>query len=343
MATAMLAYWSSRVAGEDSEARLIAAIDVARKRTIGPEGPSSQATAADQELAARLLGEAGRLWAMNGRPDIGLGWAEDAVRLAQASGSAQARLAAMGGLGVSYAFTGRGRELRDVFADASDLGEATGSWWIVAMSSSFSGSTIADVDPDAAETLLRRGEEAARRAANPYVLGAAAMARGRALSAQRRLDESAAAFERSIARFSEIGDLRLALAARSDYGHALRRGGRFDEALSIYRETIEGWVNFGNRGAVANQLENVAYIAIEQGGLARAAQLLGAAETIRETAGSSMAFDEVPEYRSFVERLRAGLQAPELGPAWTAGRAMSMAEAVRLARDDERVVGDSEP
>ena len=329
MARAMLAYWSSRVAGEDSEARIVAAIEIARHRTVGV----ADASAEDRALAAQVLGEAARVWSMNGRPDIGLPWAEDAIRLAEASGSPAARLAAMAGLGVAYAFTGRGLELRQVFDGASALAEATGSWWTLAQSSGFSGATIITVDPEAAENLLRRGDEAARRSGNPYVLGATAMARGRAFSAQHRPDEAAEALERAIARFTEIGDQRLALAARSDLAHGLRRGGRLDQALAIYRETIEGWVHVGNRGAVANQLENVAYIAIERGDLPRAARLLGAAEGIRDTAGSSMAFDEVPEYEAFVARLRAALPADELEPAWSGGRGLTPAEAVRLGRE----------
>jgi predicted ATPase/class 3 adenylate cyclase len=327
MATAMLAYWSSRVAGEDSESRLMAAIDVARLRTIGVAGASPE----DQALAARLLGEAGRIWAMNGRPDIGLRWAEDAVELAEASGSAAARIAATGGLGVSYAFTGRGAQIREVFGAAAEMATATGAWWILAMSSAFSGASTIGVDPVNAEVLLKRGEDAAARSGNPYALGAAAMARGRAFSAQRRPDEAAASLQRSMAYFAEIGDLRLALAARSDLAHALRRGGRIDEAAALYRETIDGWVHFGNRGAIANQVENVGYVAIERDELARAATLLGAAEAIRETAASQMAFDEEPEYRSYVERLRVALPASELEMAWATGRAMSLVEAVRFA------------
>ena len=328
MASAMLAYWTSRVAGEDSEARLMTAIEVARQRTVG----RSDVTPDEQALAARLLGEAARIWAMNGRPDLGLGWADDAMRLAEASGSPAAKLAAMGGLGVSYAFSGRGDQLREVFGGASDLAEATGAFWILAMSSGFSGATIILQEPEAAEQLMRRGEEGARRSGNPYALGAIAMARGRAFGAQARPDEAAASLQRAIERFTEIGDLRLALAARSDMAHALRRGGRFDQAQAIYRETIDGWVHFGNRGAIANQLENVAFVAVEQGALDRAARLLGAAEAIRETAASSMAFDEIPEYQSYVKRLRGAIPAAELEPAWQAGRAMSVPEAVRLAR-----------
>ena len=65
----------------------------------------------------------------------------------------------------------------------------------------------------------------------------------------------------------ELGDDRFVLAARSDMAHALRRGGRLDEAIALYRETIGGWVHLGHRGAVANQLENIAYVAVERGRL----------------------------------------------------------------------------
>ena len=125
----------------------------------------------------------------------------------------------------------------------------------------------------------------------------------------------------------------MALASRSDFAHALRRGGRIDDALALYRDTIGGWVYLGNRGAIANQLEQIGFAAVERGRLDRAARLLGAAEAIREAAGAPMAFDEVPEHRSFVERLRAGIAADELAALWAVGRASSMTAAVSLATE----------
>ena len=89
--------------------------------------------------------------------------------------------------------------------------------------------------------------------------------------------------------------------------HALRRGGRLDEALALYRETIGGWVHLGHKGAVANQLENIAYLATDRGRTELAVRLLGAADAIREAADARMAFDEEPEYLASVERLRAAL------------------------------------
>jgi non-specific serine/threonine protein kinase len=113
--------------------------------------------------------------------------------------------------------------------------------------------------------------------------------------------------------------------------HALRRGGRLDEAEAAYRQTIGGWVHLGHRGAVANQLENVAYVAVERGAFERAARLLGAAEAMREAATAPMAYDEEPEYRRFVDRTRAGMPAGVFADAWAAGRTLSLTTAVAEA------------
>ena len=147
----------------------------------------------------------------------------------------------------------------------------------------------------------------------------------------RRTDEAVASYDVAIARFSEIGDERFVLASRSDLAHALRRGGRLDAAMVLYRETIGGWVRLGHRGAVANQLENMAYVAVEGARTEVAARLLGAAEALRETSRAKMAFDETPELAAHVEELRAATEPATLASWWAAGRALTMAAAVAEA------------
>jgi predicted ATPase/class 3 adenylate cyclase len=331
MAAAMLAYWNARVASEESDARLLTAIDIARQRTVG----NPDATAEDQALAARLLGEAARIWAMGGRASIGIGWARDALPLAAASGDAEARLAAIGGMTVATVFTGGG-DVEALFKEGIALSEATESWWVLGMAAAFAGATLSGTtfveDVAAGEALTERAEDAARRAGNPYIMGAVAIAHGRLLGRTGRTDAAAERFAVASARFAEIGDIRLGLAARSDLAHAYRRGGRLDEAEALYPETIDGWVHLGHRGAVANQLENIAYLAIDRNRPERAARLLGAAEAMREAADAAMAFDELPELAEFIERLRTMLPAAGFDAAWRAGRALSFAEAVAEAR-----------
>ena len=272
---------------------------------------------------------------MDGRASIGLGWARDALPLAAASGDAEARLAAIGGMTVATVFTG-GSDVQDLFEEGIALSEATESWWVLGMSAGFAGAMLSGTsfieDAAAGEALTERAEDAARRAGNPYIIGMVAIAHGRLLGRTGRTDAAAERFAVATARFAEVGDVRLGLAARSDLAHAYRRGGRLDEAEAIYPETINGWVHLGHRGAVANQLENVAYLAIERDRPERAARLLGAAEAMREAADAAMAFDEAPELAEFIARLRTMLPPAEFDAAWAAGRALSFADAVAEAR-----------
>ncbi len=331
MAAALLPYCAVRVLSEDNDARIAAAIEIARARVVG----RSDADRAEQALAARLLGEAARIWAMSGRASQALPWANDAITLADASGDAMAKLHALGGLAIATVFSGRagpgGTEARRLMLQSVELADASGATWVLAMSAAFLGASLSRFAPDEGAALLARGVEAARRSGNPYAIAATSVAQGRALGIAGRTDAAVEAFGVAMHRFMELGDERFVLAARSDLAHALRHGRRFDEALALYRETIGGWVHLGHRGAVANQLENVAYVALERDDPGRTATLLGAAEAIRDAAGSRMSFDEEPEYAAYVERLREAMPASELEAAWSIGRSLSQADAVALA------------
>ncbi len=331
MCSALLGYWSVRVISGDNEARIVAAIGLARAHVHD----SPDADPAEQAVAARLMGEAANVWGFTGRAFEALAWARDAVGLADLSGDAVARRAAAVGLAVATAFSGdAGPEAvvpRRIFEEAIELAERSGELWAVAIAAGFAGTSLSSFDPEAGAALLRRGVEAAHRSGSPYALGAVTMAQGRALGRTGHTDEAVAAFDVAIRQFTELGDTRFALAGRSDLAHALRRGGRLDQAMAIYRETIGGWVHFGQKGAVANQLENIAYVHVERGRLDGAARLLGAAAAIRETSGARMAFDESPELTGYLDRLRSALDGEAFEAAWAAGRELPQADAVALA------------
>ena len=244
----------------------------------------------------------------------------------------------MAGLGIAIVFSGRagpdGTDVRPLFEGGADLAEEIGEWWILALAAGFSAASLGSFDPDGGAALMQRGVDAAERSGSPYAIGAVSMAQGRMLGRQGKTDAAVAAFGVGIERFMELGDERFVLASRSDMAHALRRGGRLDEALALYRETIGGWVHLGHKGAVANQLENIAYVDTERGRTELAVRLLGAADALREAADARMAFDEEPEYLASLERLRAALMPAVFESAWATGRALSQADAVTLALAD---------
>jgi hypothetical protein len=315
----------------DNDARIVAAAEFARSSVARRPGP----TPAELALAARLLGDAARLWSMSGHASLAFTWAEDAARLAEQSGDPSARLSALTGLTIATVFTGRagagGTEVRRLFEEATDLAQELGEWWYLALSAGYAGASLSSFDAEVAAALMQRGIEAARRSGSPYAIGAVSQSQGRVLGRQGDTDAAIAAFGVAIQRFMELGDERFVLACRSDLAHALRRGDRLDHAMALYHETIPGWVRLGHLGAVASQLENVAYLLVARRTYEPAVRLLGAAEGIREAADAHMAFDEELEHATAKDRLRAAMTAPAFADGWAAGRAMSQADAVAVA------------
>lgn len=131
--------------------------------------------------------------------------------------------------------------------------------------------------------------------------------------------------------FREMGLSIFAYSARSDLAHLLRRQGNLDAARAHYRETIRAWQTLGSILAVAHQLESFAFLAVADGGPARAARLLAAATALREPVGGGMLPDERREYDSALEAARQALGGDAFDPVWAAGRALDMNAAVEYA------------
>ena len=330
MGIAMLGYWTARVPSPDNQSRVVAAVAAARRMLAGPPDPTPE----QRSLAARLLGEAARKWSLSGQGDVAIAWADDALAVALEIGEPQALIAAMIGQTTARIFTGMRENalhwIDEVIRIASEIGDR----YTIAFAAGGVAGNLWAADPAAAERLLAVGLEAAHVTGNPQAIALASMGQGRLLAQTGRFDEARVRIQEAIDRFAEIGDERLTEAARSELGHTSRRAGDLDEAMAVYRITIHGWVRSGNRGAVAHQLENVAFVLIARGEADRAARLLGAAAALREAARSPMINAEQIEHDSWLGRLRESAGGPPTDEAMAAGRRLSMADAVALAMSE---------
>lgn len=327
MCDAMFQYWRLRVAAPDSEARMLRAIDVARRIAAGPPEP----TAAQLALVGQFLGHVAMIWGLTGRPAEAADWARDGLAFARASGDRSAVMIAIQGQVYVTVFSGVGADPQPLIDEGLALATETEDWDSLATGTAMASAGLAHVDLHAAEALAARADAAASRTGNPFTIAIVALGHGRMLGKIGRADEARVQLQRAIDRLTELGDQRIILSARSELGHALRRAGRYDEAATVYREVIRGWVRLGNRGAVAHMLEQSAFIAIDRGDATGAARLLGAAESIRESAHALMAIDERAEYQPLVERFRSQTPREAVDAAWQAGRAMTLPQAVELA------------
>lgn len=138
--------------------------------------------------------------------------------------------------------------------------------------------------------------------------------------------------------YDKLGDQRMAATTRSMLAHNYRRGGRSDEAMALYRQTILSWQEQGHRSAVAHQLECFAYISITRQQYGRAAQLLGVAQKARERLNAhSTDPQEIAEFEQAMSRLEIAVSAGGRDRVLGQGQLMSLDEAVAVALGEEPV------
>jgi hypothetical protein len=133
----------------------------------------------------------------------------------------------------------------------------------------------------------------------------------------------------------EMGDQRSITGHQSDVAHVARQRGDYVEALALYRETLPDWQKIGHRGAVAHQLECMAFIAKAQERGERAVKLMGAAEALRQASSSQRTPQERLEYERELAGLRAGMDEKTFDLLWAEGQSMSMDQAIEYAMGDQ--------
>ncbi len=112
----------------------------------------------------------------------------------------------------------------------------------------------------------------------------------------------------------------------------------------MYRQVLRVWRDVGNYGAIARCMECLGFIARARAekaenhekiaDLERAAQLLGAAESIRTSYLSPMTAEERPEYDAEVVAAQAILSNEAFRAAWQRGHRLDLDQAITFALDE---------
>jgi len=328
-----LGLWRTRSQGPEGVDRMRQAVELARSwRTLPSPTPEADRTV----LVARVLVGAFYMVGYAGWAAVG-SIAGEALSVARESGDSAAIFDALV-LGVQIEImTGGGRrpdDLRTAAREALQLATDLDDPWRLAWVQSALAMIEAREDPAAAEGWMEGATEAARRSGNPSALAGTLQMRGRVASRADKQLDAQRWFREAQAEYEAMGDIRFAFSAQSELAHALRRSGAIDDADAEYRRSILGWQRNGNRGAVANQLESLAFTARARGEGPRAVRLLGAAEVLREATGNPMTDVERVEYEAEVNRLRGLLDPATFSDAWAEGRRMTSEAAVAFAVSD---------
>jgi hypothetical protein len=287
-------------------------------------------------VLARTLATAAQAHALWADAIVAREWADEALAIARRTGDERALSLALSAAFLVAVFSSQ-LDGVDRAADAlRDMAARQGDWWSLVYVYWVAAEIARHDDPALAKARVEEATDAARRSGNPATIAFAALARGTIMSCVAGLAEGRPWFDQAISGYRAIGDRRFEVIAKSDLAHALRHEGALDEAAALYAETIREWLHLGNRGALANQLESFAYLAIARRHGSRAARLLGAAEALREVAGSPMQAmgTEHEDYETAVAQVQEGPDRETVDAAWADGRRLTADAAVAAALEE---------
>lgn len=194
--------------------------------------------------------------------------------------------------------------------------------------------SLAQTRGDLAQATALAEESAAiyRRLSNHSGLAHALMQIGLVAAAEREHDRAEAVFGEVLALQREAGDTANMQYALSSLAAAAYGRRRYELALTRFREALDLLGIVPNKSALAKTLEDMAKTIAAIGDAAKAARLLGAAQTLRSTIGSPIFPAERSEYDAEVARIRARLGDDAFLVQWRIGLSMTPERALDEAR-----------
>ena len=148
-------------------------------------------------------------------------------------------------------------------------------------------------------------------------------------------DSARRIFEQGREAFRQIHSKYFVMVMSSEQGHVERQQGNLTQASLIYRETIKGWQDLGNRAAIAHQLECFGFLALAEEEPQAAVKLFGAAEALRDKIQAPMADYERVEYDEAIAQVRSMLSEAEFIVLWAEGRVLTMEQAIAFALEEK--------
>lgn len=140
-----------------------------------------------------------------------------------------------------------------------------------------------------------------------------------------------ALLEEALALWREIGDRAFLANTLTSLGEVLIDQGDAPAARESLVESLQITRALGDKRAIAFLLENFARIAFLQNETARAVQLMGAANTLRQNIGAPLPEAEQKQLDERLEQCRAQFGNQFVVEAWDAGKQMTMEEAMQFA------------
>jgi predicted ATPase/DNA-binding SARP family transcriptional activator len=320
---------------ETAEPELTGPIQLAWYERLETENDNFRAALAfaverrNSKLALRLAAALTRFWDVRGHVIEGLRWFREALTLEDDT-CLRVRADALAKAGVLCLRGERHSEARDMLTEARSILSCIHDARAEAFVDELLGQVaFMEGDREGALKLFRRAacsfRKQGRLSGLQYALSNIAMARLLFGDFESAVEEFAAALELS----TRLGDRQAESSIKLNLGIALFEMGEIQKASTMFTESFTVARELGFKAQLADVLDAFGFDAARAMQYYRAARLMGAAEALRESAGTVVMFVDVHD--RVVASIVAALGSDGLGRAWVEGRALELDDALDYA------------
>jgi predicted ATPase/DNA-binding SARP family transcriptional activator len=285
----------------------------------------------EAETALKMAGSLWRYWWMHGHLSEGRDWLEKALALSP-TGQTALRAKALNGVGILARSQGDYAHARvyleECLAIQRSLQDRNG---IAAVLNSLG--VLFQYQMDYEKAFLHHEESLKYRREIGRLGDIAVSINNLAMVAheQGEFARSDELYLEALKLMREVNDARGIAAALANRGALMNDRGDTQEAEALFRESMSILEDLGQREDIIECLEGFAGVAILLGQPRRAARLFGAAEALREVIGSQVPLYKHARLRIFSEKLADQLDPAALKTELSAGKGMSLDEAIAYA------------
>jgi non-specific serine/threonine protein kinase len=220
-----------------------------------------------------------------------------------------------------------------LFREAVDLANTVDDKWMLANALKGLGVAIGRSDHTAAQPVLEASIAIWRAIGDKVGLADTLHDMGSVAHGQKDYERAARLSEESLALFQQAGDIGNISMMLINFGFILQRQGNHAKATRFIIEGLSLALERGYRSEIASSFVALGGVAAGQNDPERAAQLLGAAETIFKEIGLDISIwpHRLADYKDWAAAARAQLGEETFAAAFAAGRAMTQEQANKLA------------
>jgi predicted ATPase/DNA-binding CsgD family transcriptional regulator len=244
------------------------------------------------------------------------------------AGDDRGAASALSGIALTARTRGDYETARSTFGEALEISERLGDRQAVARTLDRLGVAVWFAGDDKrARTLVEQSLAAFRQLEDVEGVGLSLLDLGLISLSQGDDARALPLLEQSLAICRELGDRRNIAKASYALGDAACDAGDFSAARGLYEESLNLSVELGDRWISAISLEGLAAVALATSEAEAAAQLLGAAEVLRDATGAMRSAYFQLRYERVLAETRARLGGDTFETASAAGRAQTPEQA----------------